>query len=108
GLRASWMVVPKKLQIEGASLHDMWKRRQATKFNGLPYIVQRAAEAVYSPEGREQVQRDIDYYLRNAKLLHKALRNAGLDAVGGEHSPYLWFRCPDGLGSWEFFDALLA
>lgn len=107
GLRCSWMVVPKKLRVDGVSIHDMWKRRQATKFNGLPYIVQRAAEAVYSPEGREQVQQDIDTYLSNAKLLRDVLLNAGLDVVGGDHSPYLWFRCPGSLGSWEFFDALL-
>ncbi|MGO3146316.1 MAG: LL-diaminopimelate aminotransferase [Leucobacter sp.] len=107
GLRCSWLVVPKKLHVDGVSLRNMWDRRQATKFNGTPYIVQRAAEAVYSPEGREQVRADINYYLRNAELLRGALLDAGVETVGGEHSPYLWFRCPGEMGSWEFFDALL-
>ncbi|MFC5338013.1 LL-diaminopimelate aminotransferase [Leucobacter denitrificans] len=107
GLRCSWSVVPKKLVIDGVSLHDGWARRQATKYNGTPYIVQRAAEAVYSPEGREQIEQDIEYYRRNAKLLKEAVQNAGIEAVGGDHSPYIWFRCPGDMSSWEFFDLLL-
>ncbi|KIP51784.1 LL-diaminopimelate aminotransferase [Leucobacter komagatae] len=107
GLRCSWTVVPKKLQRDGVSLHTMWLRRQSTKFNGTPYIVQRAAEATYSPAGREQVRADVEYYLANARLIRETLENAGVKAVGGEHSPYVWFRCPAGMDSWEFFDALL-
>ncbi|MDJ1369779.1 LL-diaminopimelate aminotransferase [Gulosibacter molinativorax] len=107
GLRCSWTVVPKALTRDGASLHAMWSRRHATKFNGTPYIVQRGAEAVYSEAGREQVQADIDYYLRNAGLIRDALRGAGIDTVGGVDSPYVWFRCPAGLDSWAFFDVLL-
>ncbi|MFF8818949.1 LL-diaminopimelate aminotransferase [Leucobacter sp. NPDC015123] len=107
GLRCSWTVVPKKLMRDGASLNAMWLRRQSTKFNGTPYIVQRAAEAVYSADGREQVQADVDYYLQNARLIRATLENAGVSAVGGEHSPYVWFRCPGGMDSWAFFDALL-
>ena len=107
GLRCSWVVVPKELEREGASIHHMWGRRQSTKFNGTPYIVQRAATAIYTPDGRQQVQADVNYYLRNAKLLRTVLRDAGIDTVGGDHSPYIWFRCPAGMDSWEFFDALL-
>ncbi|MCS3429453.1 LL-diaminopimelate aminotransferase [Leucobacter aridicollis] len=107
GLRCSWTVVPKKLTRDGASLNAMWLRRQSTKFNGTPYIVQRAAEAVYSADGREQVQADVDYYLQNARLIRATLEQAGVSAVGGEHSPYVWFRCPSGMDSWAFFDVLL-
>lgn len=107
GLRCSWTVVPKALQRESTSLHSMWSRRHATKFNGTPYIVQRAAEATYSEAGREQVRSDLDYYLRNAGLIREALTSAGVDAVGGIDSPYVWFRCPAGLGSWECFDLFL-
>ena len=107
GLRCSWTVVPKKLQRDGVSLHAMWLRRQSTKFNGTPYIVQRAAEATYGAEGRVQVQADVSYYLSNARLIRETLEAAGVAAAGGEHSPYVWFRCPGGMDSWEFFDALL-
>lgn len=107
GLRASWTTVPKELVRDGVSLHTMWLRRQSTKFNGTPYIVQRAAAAIYSPEGREQVAADTNYYLGNAGLIRTTLLEAGVEAVGGDHSPYLWFRCPGGLDSWAFFDALL-
>ncbi len=107
GLRCSWTVVPKELVVDGASLHAMWNRRQSTKFNGTPYIVQRAAEAIYTPAGRVQVQEATDYYLRNAQLIREALIGAGIDAVGGDNSPYVWFRCPGGMDSWAFFDYLL-
>lgn len=108
GLRASWTVVPKALQIDGQSLNQMWNRRQATKFNGTPYIVQKAAEAIYTPEGKVEVQESIDYYLRNAALMRETLRGAGVDAVGGDNSPYVWFKCPGGMGSWQFFNLLLS
>lgn len=107
GLRCSWTVVPKGLQRDGASLHAMWSRRHSTKFNGTPYIVQRAAEATYSEAGRKEVRADLDYYLRNARLIREALLGCGIKAVGGVDSPYIWFRCPGGLDSWEFFDLLL-
>ena len=107
GLRCSWTVVPKELQVEGVSLHAMWNRRQSTKFNGTPYVVQKAATAIYTPEGRVQVQEAIDYYLRNAALIRDALLGSGIEAVGGDNSPYVWFECPGGMDSWEFFDYLL-
>ena len=107
GLRCSWTVVPKELQVEGVSLHAMWNRRQSTKFNGTPYVVQKAATAIYAPEGRIQVQEAIDYYLRNAALIRDALLGSGIEAVGGDNSPYVWFKCPGGMDSWEFFDYLL-
>lgn len=107
GLRCSWTVVPEALIIEGQSLHAMWNRRQATKFNGTPYVVQKAAEAIYTPEGRVQVQEAIDYYLRNAALIRETLADAGVDAVGGDNSPYVWFKVPAAMDSWSFFDLLL-
>ena len=107
GLRCSWTVVPRNLRRDGVSLNAMWLRRQSTKFNGTPYIVQRAAEATYGAAGRAQVQADVEYYLANARLIRETLEAAGVAAVGGEHSPYVWFRCPRGMDSWEFFDALL-
>ncbi len=107
GLRCSWTVVPKALVVDGVSVHAMWNRRQATKFNGTPYIVQKAAAAIYTPEGRVQVQEAVDYYLRNAALIREALLGAGIEAVGGDNSPYVWFKCPGGMDSWAFFDFLL-
>nr|WP_099332435.1 LL-diaminopimelate aminotransferase [Actinomyces minihominis] len=107
GLRCSWTVVPKALVIDGVSVNAMWNRRQATKFNGTPYIVQKAAAAIYSPEGQVQVQEAVDYYLRNAALIREALLGAGIEAVGGDNSPYVWFKCPGGMDSWAFFDFLL-
>lgn len=107
GLRCSWTVVPQELQVEGVLLHAMWNRRQSTKFNGTPYVVQKAATAIYTPEGRVQVQEAIDYYLRNAALIRDALLGSGIEAVGGDNSPYVWFKCPGGMDSWEFFDYLL-
>ena len=107
GLRCSWTVVPKELRVDGVSLHAMWNRRQSTKFNGTPYVVQKAATAIYAPEGRVQVQEAIDYYLRNAALIRDALLGSGIEAVGGDNSPYVWFKCPGGMDSWEFFDYLL-
>ena len=107
GLRASWTVVPEELVIDGKSLRAMWNRRQATKFNGTPYIVQRAAAAIYTPEGRVEAQENIDYYKRNAGILRDALLAADVDVVGGKNSPYVWFRAPGGMDSWEFFDYLL-
>ena len=89
------------------SLNAMWLRRQTTKFNGVPYIVQRGAAAVFTPEGQRQIRENIDYYRENARIIASALRERGVWFTGGENSPYIWLRCPDGMGSWEYFDRLL-
>ncbi len=107
GTRCAYTVVPKQLQRNGASLNAMWNRRQCTKFNGVPYVTQRGAEAVYSPEGKLQVQENLAFYQKNAKVIFEGLKSAGLTVSGGVNSPYIWCKTPDGLGSWEFFDKLL-
>ena len=107
GTRCAYTVIPKELVRGGASLNAMWNRRQCTKFNGAPYVVQRGAAAVYTPEGRAQVQETIAYYLNNARVIREGLAGAGLTVCGGENSPYIWARTPDGMGSWAFFDQLL-
>jgi LL-diaminopimelate aminotransferase len=112
GVRCAYTVVPEALQGrtasgEAVSLRGLWARRQATKFNGVPYPVQRAAAAVYSPEGRKQTGEQVAYYLENARHLREGLSNAGLTVFGGVHAPYIWLRTPDGLSSWDFFDCLL-
>ncbi|GHU66000.1 LL-diaminopimelate aminotransferase [Clostridia bacterium] len=107
GTRCSWTVVPNELCRNGASLRSIWARRQATKFNGAPYIVQRAAEAVYSTDGKRQCADNIAYYMRNAALIRRILTDAGLEATGGVNAPYVWMRCPNGMNSWNFFDYLL-
>jgi len=113
GLRCAYTVVPKELtgtapSGERVALNGLWARRQATKFNGVPYPVQRAAEAVHTPEGRKQTAEQIAYYMENARRLREGLGAAGLRVFGGVHAPYIWMRVPEGLGSWTFFDALLA
>ncbi len=112
GLRCSYTVVPEELMVithsgESVSLHYLWNRRQSTKFNGTPYIIQRAAEAVYSPAGQQEMQVMIDSYMENAAVIRKGLMDHGYTLYGGEHSPYIWLQCPDGLDSWQFFDHLL-
>lgn len=112
GLRCGYTVVPRDLKsrfADGAEaqLRKLWLRRQTTKFNGASYVVQRGAEAVYSPEGQVEVKANIDYYLRNASLLRDSLRENGIEAIGGVNSPYVWFKAPGGKGSWEMFDFLL-
>ena len=107
GTRCAYTVIPKELERDGTPLNSLWNRRQCTKFNGVPYVVQRGAEAVYSPEGRAQVKETIQYYLNNAKVIRDGLAAAGLTVSGGENSPYIWARTPDGMGSWGFFDKLL-
>ena len=107
GTRCGYTVVPKALERGGASLNAMWNRRQGTKFNGVPYIVQRAAEAVYSPDGWKQNMENIAYYQNNARVIREGLSKAGLTVYGGVNAPYIWFRTPEGTGSWEFFDRLL-
>ena len=107
GTRCAYTVVPKDLVRGGVSLNGMWLRRQCTKFNGAPYVVQRGAAAVYTPEGRAQVRETIGYYLNNARVIREGLAGAGLTVCSGENSPYVWARTPDGLDSWAFFDRLL-
>ena len=113
GLRCGYTVVPKALKgvdSEGneVSLNALWNRRQCTKFNGASYVVQRAAEALYSPKGQRQVKETIGYYMRNAKVLRDGLAEAGLDVYGGVNAPYIWIKTPSGMSSWDFFDLLLS
>lgn len=105
GNRCAYTVVPKELVRQGQSLNAMWNRRHTTKFNGVPYVVQRGAEAVYSQEGRRQIQETIAFYQQNAQVIREGLRAAGLEVYGGVNSPYVWFRTPE--DSWSFFDRLL-
>ena len=107
GTRCGYTVVPSGLVREGTPLNRLWLRRQTTKSNGVAYIVQRGAAAVFSTEGYAQAKKNIDYYMENAKLIAEGLRNLGIWFVGGENSPYIWLRCPNGMSSWEFFDHLL-
>jgi len=107
GTRCAYTVVPKALKRDGVSLHALWSRRQATKFNGTSYIIQRGAEAVYSDAGRPQIQATIDYYMANAKVIRAAMTDAGLTCYGGVNAPYIWVKAPNGLGSWDFFDKIL-
>ncbi|MCM1348163.1 MAG: LL-diaminopimelate aminotransferase [Firmicutes bacterium] len=112
GLRCGYTVVPRSLMgYDSAgrqvSLHQLWLRRQSTKFNGASYPIQRAAAALYTPAGREQVAQTIAYYMENATTLREGLSRAGLQTWGGIDSPYIWVKTPDGLTSWEFFDLLL-
>lgn len=112
GLRCGYTVVPKALKLYDAAgkkvmVNPLWNRRQTTKFNGTSYIVQRAAEAAYSPLGNKQIKESIEYYMRNARLLKESLQNVGLKIFGGDNAPYIWVKTPDGLSSWKFFDRLL-
>lgn len=108
GVRLGFSVVPKDLVRDGISLHSLWFRRQGTKYNGTPYIVQRAGEAVYSKAGQEQLKAQMEYYRENADMIFHGLRNAGYTVYGGVNSPYIWMKTPGGLTSWEFFDTLLS
>jgi len=112
GLRCAYTVVPKKLfgntaGGERVALNGLWARRQATKFNGVPYPIQRAAEAVFSPEGRKQTGEQVAFYMENARLLRESLTAGGFHVFGGVHAPYIWMRTPRELDSWAFFDQLL-
>lgn len=107
GNRCAYTVVPMELERGGVKLNAMWNRRQCTKFNGVPYVVQRGAAAIYTPEGRKQIMENIDYYRQNAKVIREGLTQAGLECFGGVNAPYIWLKTPDGLGSWEFFDRVL-
>ena len=108
GSRCAYTVVPMELERGGAKLNALWNRRQCTKFNGVPYVIQRGAAAVYTPEGRAQIMSNIDYYRENARVIREGLTGAGLTCFGGVDAPYIWLKTPDGLGSWEFFDQVLA
>ena len=107
GMRCGYTVIRKELQFEGVQVSKLWERRQGCKFNGVSYITQRAAEAVFSPQGRRQVMETIAYYQNNARVMAKALEEMGIWFTGGANSPYLWMKCPDGMDSWEYFDYLL-
>jgi LL-diaminopimelate aminotransferase len=112
GVRCAYTVIPKDLTGTTASgervpLHGLWSRRHATKYNGVPYVIQRAAAAVYTPEGRKQTAEQVAYYMGNAAELRRGLGEAGFRCTGGEHAPYVWVRTPDGLSSWDCFDRLL-
>ena len=107
GTRCSYTVVPKELVRDGQSLKNMWFRRQSTKFNGTPYIVQKAAEAVFSEEGYAEVMENIAGYKANAKIITDTLDDLGIYYTGGHYSPYIWLKCPNNMSSWEFFDFLL-
>ncbi len=107
GLRCSYTIIPKELKVEGVSLNELWNRRQCTKFNGVPYIIQRAAEAVYSKEGTEKIKQNITYYRKNAKIIKEGLDKIGIKSYGGDNSPYIWMKVPNNMKSWDFFDILL-
>ena len=107
GLRLGFTVIPKELEAGGEKLWPLWARRHGTKYNGAPYIVQRAGEAVYSEQGRRQVREQIAYYMENAKYILGGLKEAGYEVSGGVNAPYIWLRTPDGMTGWEFFDHLL-
>lgn len=107
GTRCGYTIIPLELSFENTSINKMWLRRQTTKFNGVPYIVQRGAEAVFTDEGMEQILRNIAYYKENAKIIAETMTKHNIWYTGGKNSPYIWMRCPDGYTSWEFFDKLL-
>ena len=107
GVRLGFTVVPKDLKCGDVTLHSLWARRHGTKFNGAPYIEQRAGEAVYSEEGSRQVMEQVAYYKRNARVIYDGLKEAGYTVFGGINSPYIWLKVEDGMDSWEFFDYLL-
>ncbi len=107
GLRCGYTVIKKELEFGGISVAKLWERRQGSKFNGVSYITQRAAEAVFTPEGQKQIRENIAYYKSNAQVMVEAMREMGLWFTGGENSPYVWFQCPNGMSGWEYFDYLL-
>lgn len=107
GLRLGFTVIPTELVRGGASLHDMWARRHGTKYNGAPYIVQKAGEACYTESGKAELKGLVDYYMTNAKLIHDSLQDMGYTVYGGVNAPYIWLKTPNNMKSWEFFDYLL-
>lgn len=107
GVRLGFTVVPKDLVVDGVSLNGMWARRHGTKFNGAPYIIQRAGEAVYSEAGKAQLKEQVAYYMKNASVIYNGLKDAGYEVYGGVNAPYIWLKTPDKMTSWDFFDFLL-
>ncbi len=107
GVRLGYTVIPKDLKCGDVTLHSLWARRHGTKYNGAPYIVQRAGEAVYSPEGKAQLKEQVAYYMKNAAYILNGLKDAGYTVSGGANAPYIWLKAPKGMTSWEFFDYLL-
>ena len=107
GNRCAYTVVPMELERDGAKLNALWNRRPCTKVNGVPYVIQRGAAAVYTEEGQRQIKETIAYYQENARVIREGLTAAGLTCFGGVNAPYIWLKTPDGMGSWEFFDKLL-
>ncbi|WP_394525833.1 LL-diaminopimelate aminotransferase [Lacrimispora sp. JR3] len=107
GVRLGFTVIPKELVRGGTSLHALWARRHGTKFNGAPYIIQKAGMAVYSEEGKAQLKEQVAYYMRNANVIYNGLKEAGCEVYGGVNAPYIWLKVPGGMTSWEFFDLLL-
>ncbi len=107
GQRCGYTVIPKELKAGGVEVRSLWNRRHTTKFNGVPYVTQRAAEAVYSESGKKETRKLIEYYMENAKIITEGLKNAGFTVYGGVNSPYVWLKVPNNMTSWEFFDMLL-
>lgn len=107
GTRCGYTIVPKELMFDGMSINHMWLRRQTTKFNGVSYVVQKGAEAVFTPDGRKQIKGNIAYYRKNAEIVTQTLDALKIWYTGGKNSPYIWLRCPNGMSSWDFFDYLL-
>ena len=107
GLRLGFTVVPKDLVCGGTAVHGLWARRHGTKFNGAPYIVQKAGAAVYTPEGEAQTKEQVAYYMKNAAYIREGLTEAGYTVYGGINAPYIWLKAPNGMTSWQFFDYLL-
>lgn len=107
GTRLGFTVIPKELKAGDVSLHSLWARRHGTKYNGAPYIIQKAGEAVYSPQGKVQLKQQVAYYMNNAKVIFDGLKDAGYTVSGGVNAPYIWLQTPKGMTSWEFFDYLL-
>ncbi len=107
GLRLGFTVIPKELKADGERIWPLWARRHGTKYNGAPYIIQKAGEACYSPEGRAQIREQVAYYQENARYIYDGLKAAGYEVYGGVNAPYIWLRTPNDMTSWEFFDYLL-
>ena len=107
GVRCGYAVIPNELKFGGVQVNELWRRRQSTKFNGVSYITQKGAEAVYSENGQKEIRETIEYYRQNAKIIGDGLRKAGFEVWGGVNAPYIWLKTPDNLSSWDFFDLLL-
>lgn len=107
GTRCGYTVIPKAIEKDGFNANKAWLRRQSTKFNGVPYIVQKGAAAVFTKKGMKEIKENLTYYMNNAKIIADCMDELGIWYTGGKNSPYIWLKCPNGMGSWEFFDYLL-